>query len=191
MSKDPTPPESLPAHKRRSNWVLPVILLTVYIFFKLQAWGYARQAARLEKELDQLRPSLSAIVLSGQLEHTRRACQEISDQVRRLDLQNGRLLEHLSKLPASITLDRLENRARLKVPLRGVFSLEVGRPEPHLKIGLKIQGTLSAGVRDPESVLVRWAQSLQSDGANVRIQRLVPAPQDPTRWSFELTLEGA
>ena len=54
--------------KRRSSWALPAILLAVYIFIKLQAWGYARQAVQLEKDLNQLRPTLSAIVLSEQLE---------------------------------------------------------------------------------------------------------------------------
>ena len=176
--------------KRRSSWALPAILLAIYIFIKLQAWGYTRQAAQLEKDLNQLRPTLSAIVLSGQLENTLQACQKVSGQVRRLDLQNGQLMEQISKLPASITLDRLENRARLKVPLQGVFSLEVGRPEPRLQTGLRIHGTLASGIRDPESVLVRWAQSLQSDGVNVRIPRLVPSPQDRALWSFELYLEG-
>lgn len=177
--------------KRRSSWALPAILLAVYIFFKLQGLSYTRQAAGLEKDLNQLRPTLSAIVLSGQLERTLQACQEVSNQVRRLDLQNGRLLEQISKLPASITLDRLGTQARLKVPLQGVFSIEVGRPEPHLQTGLRIQGTLAAGIRDPESVLVQWAQSLQFDDVNVRIPRLVPSPRDPSLWSFELTLEGA
>lgn len=168
--------------KRRGSWVLPGILLAVYIFFKLQALGYTRQVVQLEKDLNQLRPTLSAIVLSGQLESTLKACQAVSGQVRRLDLQNGRLLEHLSKLPASITLEWLENRVRLNGPLW---------PEPRLQPGLKIQGTLAAGIRDPESVLVRWAQSLQSDGMSVRIPRLVPSPRDPVLWSFELYLEGA
>jgi len=177
--------------KRHARWVLPTALLTVYIFFKLQAWGYARQAKQLEAELDHLRPALSAMVLAGQLENTRRACQQISDEVRRLDLKNGRLLEQLSKLPASITLERVENRSRLKVPLQGVFSTEVGRPEPHLQTSLRIQGTLSPGIRDPESVLIRWVQSLQSAGMNARIPRLVPSPKDPALWFFELTLEGA
>lgn len=171
--------------------MLPALLLIVYLFFKFQALGYSRQAAQLDKELNQLRPALSAMVLSRQLENTRRACQGVSDQVRWLDLQNGRLLEQFSKLPASITLERVENRARLKVPLKGVFSIEAGRPEPRLQTSLRIQGTLLSGIRDPESVLVRWAQSLQSDGMSVRIQRLVPSPQDPALWFFELTLEGA
>ena len=179
------------APKQHVRWILPGILLAVYILIKLQAWSYARHAAELEKELNQLRPALSAIVLAGQLENTRKVCQEVSDQVRRLDLRNGRLLEQLSKLPASITLERLENRAHLKVPLQGVFSIEVGRPEPRLQTGLRIQGAFFSGVRDPESVLVRWVQSLQSEGMNIRIQRLAPSAQDPVLWSFELILEGA
>ena len=179
------------APKRPGRWVLLAVLLVVYIFFKLQAWSYIRQTKQLEKELDQLRPALSAMVLAEQLENTRRACQEISDQVHRLDLQNGRLLEQLSLLPASVTLERVENRARLKVPLQGAFSIEVGRPEPHLQAGLKIEGTLLPGIRNPELVLVRWAQTLQSEGRSVQIQRLVPSPRDPTVWSFELSLEGA
>lgn len=182
MSNKATPPEIPAAQKRRGSWVLPALLLIVYLFFKFQALGYSRQAAQLEKELNQLRPALSAMVLSHQLENTRRACQAVSDQVRWLDLKNGRLLGQLSKLPASITLERVENRARLKGPLL---------PEPHLQTGLRIQGTLLSGIRDPESVLVRWAQSLQSDGMSIQIQRLVPSPQDPALWSFELTLEGA
>ena len=184
MSNEAAPPPApaAPADpKRRGNWVLPALLLVVYLFFKFQALGYSRQAAQLRKDLNQLRPALSAMALSHQLENTRRACQEISDQVRRLDLQNSRLLEQLSKLPASITLERVENRAHLKGSLQ---------PAPHLQTDLRIQGTLLSGVRDPESVLVRWAQALQSDGMSVQIQRLVPSPQDPALWSFELYLEG-
>lgn len=177
--------------KRPVGWLLLVLLLIPYVFLKFQALSFARQAARMEKELDQLRPALSARVLSEQLENTRRACQEVSDQVRHLDLRNGEFLEQLSKLPASITLERIESLARLKSPLQGVFSGEVNRPEPRLQTSLKIQGVLSAGIRDPESVLARWAQSLQGDGMSVHLRRLVPSAQDPALWSFELYLEGA
>ena len=168
--------------KRRSGWLLLIFLLIPYVFLKFQALSYARQVAQMEKELDQLRPALSARVLSEQLENTRRACQEVSDQVRRLDLRNGELLEQLSKLPASITLERVENRTRLKGPLW---------PAPTLQTDLKIQGVLSAGSRDPELVLARWAQSFQGDGMSVHLRRLVPSAQDPALWSFELYLEGA
>ena len=160
--------------KRPVGWVLPAVLLIIYVFLKFQALSTTHQAAQLEKELDQLRPALSARVLSQQLENTRRACQEISDQVRRLDLRNGELLEQFSRLPASITLERVENRAELP-----------------LQTGLRIQGILSAGIRDPESVLARWARSLQGDGRSIHIQRLAPSVQDPALWSFELSLEGA
>jgi hypothetical protein len=166
-------------------------LLIPYVFLKFQALSYARQASQMEKELDQLRPALSARVLSEQLENTRRACQEVSDQVRRLDLHNGELLEQLSNLPASITLERVESRVGLKSPLQTVFSGEVTRPEPRLQTVLKIQGVLYAGIRDPEWVLARWAQSLQRDGMNVHLRRLTPSAQDPAVWSFEFYLEGA
>ncbi len=160
--------------KRPAGWLLLILLLIPYVFLKFQALSYARQAAQMGKELDQLRPALSARVLPEQMENPRRPCQEISDQVRRLDLRNGELLEQLSKLPASITLERVENRA-----------------QPHLQTGLKIQGVLSAGIRDPESVLARWVRSLQGNGMSVHIRRLVPSAQDPALWSFELYLEGA
>ena len=160
--------------KRPVGWVLPAVLLILYVFLKFQALSITRETAQLEKELDQLRPALSARVLSQQLENTRRACQEISDRVRRLDLRNGELLEQFSRLPASITLEQVENRADL-----------------NLQTGLSIQGVLSAGIRDPESVLARWAWSLQGDGMSIHIQRLVPSAQDPALWSFELYLKGA
>ncbi len=184
------PPVSPGARRKKSGWLLLILLLIPYVFLKLQAASYAKQAADLEKQLNQLRPALSARVLSEQLEGTARACKEISDQVRRLDLKNGALLEQLSRLPPSITLERVENRTRLKIPLQGVFSIEVNRPEPHLATGLTIEGTLSPGIRDPESVLARWAQSLQGEEMSVHIQKLIPAPQDPALWSFELYLEG-
>lgn len=182
MSDETPPPVSPADRKRRFGWLLLVLLLIPYVFLKFQALSYSRQVAQMEKELDQLRPALSARVLSEQMEDTRRAFQEVSDQVRRLDLRNGEFLEQLSKLPASITLERIESRAHLKGPLW---------PEPHLQTGLKIQGVLSPGIRDPESVLARWAQSLQGDGMNVHLRRLIPSAQDPALWSFELYLEGA
>ncbi|MDO8730623.1 MAG: hypothetical protein Q7J69_05550 [Candidatus Omnitrophota bacterium] len=191
MSNETPPPVAPAAPKRRSGWLLLVLLLLPYVFLKFQALSYARQAAQMEKELDQLRPALSARVLSEQLENTRRACQQVSDQVRRLDLRNGEFLEQLSNLPASITLERIESRAGLKIPLQGVFSVQANRPEPRLQTSLKVQGVLSAGIRDPEWVLARWAQSLQGDGMNVHLRRLVPSAQGPALWSFELYLEGA
>ena len=187
--QEPLAAETAP--KRRARWVLPTLLLIGYFFLKLQAWNYVQQANQLERELNELRPALSAKILSSQLERTEKACRKISGQVRQLDLQNGQLLQQLSKLPASIALERLENRTRLRVPLRGAFSVEGARPEPYLRSGLSIQGTLMPGSRDPESVLARWAQSLQSDGMTVQVRRLIPVPRNPAARSFELYLEGS
>ena len=175
---------------RRSGWALPAVLLVIYLLIKLQAWGYARHAHELEAELNRLRPALSARVLAQQLERAQQACAEITQLVRRLDLKNGALLEQLSHLPPSITLTRLENRARLKIPLQEIFTAP-GQPAPHLQAGLRIQGTIQAGVRDPESVLVRWAESIQGWGNSVKIRKLSPSPRDPDFWTFEMVLEEA
>ena len=188
MAPDSKDPPELLRKPRRAGWVLPVFLLTVYLFIKLQAWGYARQAKHLEQELNRLRPALSAMVLSEQLKKTQEACAKISDQVRRLDLRNGRLLDLLSRLPPSITLDHLENRARLNVPLHQIFS-GVSSEAP-LQTDLWIEGKLLPGIRNPERVLVRWAKSLQTAGVNAQIQRLIPSPQDADVWLFELRLGG-
>lgn len=153
--------------------MLPGLLLIPYLFLKFQGLGCAREAKRLEQEMEKLRPALSAMVLSEQLEKTKQVCAEISAQVGRLDLRNGRLLEHLSRLPASITLDRVENRARLKDPLH---------------TDLWMEGQLLPGIRDPEGVLVRWAQTLQTEGAQAQIRRLTPSPGDQSVWLFELRL---
>lgn len=174
---------------RRTSWVLPAFLLTIYLLIKLQAWGYARQANQLERELNRLRPALSAMVLSEQLKKTQEVCAKISDQVRRLDLQNNRLLELLSGLPPSLTLDRLENRARLNVPLHRLFS---GVPsEVPLQADLRIEGRLLPGNRNPEWVLVHWAESFRAAGIAAQIRRLVPSPQDADVWLFELRLGGS
>ena len=177
-----------PTGQRRSGWLLLVILLIPYLLIKLQAWGYARQAQQLDQEMNRIRPALSAMVLSEQLKKTQEACEKISGQVRRLDLRNGRLLELLSGLPPSITLTRLENRARLNVPLHQIFSGV--SPEESLRTDLWMEGSLLPGIRSPEGVLVRWAESLRTSGLDVQIRRLAPSPQDAEVWLFELRLGG-
>ncbi|GEM_PF-3329716 len=189
MSDGTEDPVAPPAQKRPAGGVLLLLLLIPYLFLKFQALGYARETKRLEQELDKLRPALSAMVLSEQLKKTEQVCAEISAQVRRLDLRNGRLLDQLSRLPASITLDEVENRARLKVPLGRLFSTE-SQSEAPLQVDLWMQGRLLPGIRDPEGVLVRWAQSLQTEGTQVQIRRLTPSPGDQSVWLFELRLVG-
>jgi len=174
--------------QRRSGWVLLVALLIPYLLIKLQAWSCANQAKQLEQELNRLRPALSAMVLSEQLKKTQSACAEITVQVRRMDLKNARLLEQLSHLPPSITLNRLENRARLKVPLHQLFSGAAS--EAPLQADLWMEGALLPGIRNPELVLVRWAQSLQVSGMEISIRRLAPSPRTPDIWLFELNLKG-
>ena len=178
-----------PPRQRRSGWVLLVVLLIPYLFIKFQAWGCINQVKQLDQELNRLRPGLSAIVLSEQLTRTKQVCEQITVQVRGLGLKNGLLLEQLSHLPPSITLNRLENRSRLKVPLHQLFSGEASGAS--LQTDLRMDGTLLPGIRDPESVLVRWAESLQNSGLEVSIRRLAPSPGNPHEWLFQLTLKAA
>ena len=156
---------------RRTGWILPGILLGVYLVLKLLAWGCARQVSDLERQMSELRPALSAKVLYEQLEGTRRACIQISDQIRQMGLDKTRLMEELSHLPASITIEKLEVR----------------RPPK----GLRIDGTVLPGIRSPESVLVPWAQKVGVADKRVTIRKLVPLPQTPGSWRFELQVEDA
>ena len=176
--------------RRPAGWVLLVLLLIPYLFLKSQGLGYAREAKRLEQELDKLRPALSAMVLSEQLKKTEQACADIPTRLRRLDLGNVRLLERLSRLPPSITLDRLETKARLKVPLDQLFSPESQAGSP-IQVDLRMEGRLLPGIRDPEGLLARWAESLRTDGVEAQIRRLTPSSEDQSVWLFELRLVGS
>lgn len=150
----------------RSRWFLPSILLGIYLFLKLQGWIYARGAADLERQLKEIRPALSAQVQREQLEKTRQACQQASEQVGQIHLDGAKLLQWFSEhLPASITVRRIHLRA--------------GR-------GLVIEGILFPGVRSPESVIVPWAQKLQILQPNLRIREMAPFSEMPGAWSFEL-----
>lgn len=179
------------ARKLRPGWVLGGILLAVYLGIKLQGWGYARQAASLERQIEELRPGLSAIVLSEQLENTRRACEEIGVRVRQLDLKTGRLVSELSELPASITLTKVELRSRLSLPVPGTLSVPAEGPGVRSQHGIRIQGTLLPGARDPETVLVQWAHTLREEGGRVFIQKLAPSFETPGLWEFDLEVGDA
>ena len=179
------------AHRVKVSWILGGILLTVYAAIKLLGWSCARQAVVLERQLEELRPGLSAIVLSEQLENTRRACEEAASRVRHLDRKNSRLFVELSNLPASITLTKVEMRSRLTLPVRGTFSVTVEGLGVRSHHGTRIQGTLLPGVRDPETVIVQWVQTLQRQGGKVMIQRLAPSFQTPGLWEFDLEVQDA
>ncbi len=158
---------------KHSGWILPGILIGFYLVIKLQGWAAAQEVKSLERQLAEIRPGLSAIVLAEQLENTKRACEEVASRVRRLDLQNGQLLARIFGLPASITLSKVEMRSRL--------SLRVTR----------IQGTLLPGAREPETVLVQWVEPLRRQGAKVVIQKLSLSFETPGVWEFDLEVEDA
>lgn len=179
------------ARRVKPSGVLGGILLAVYIAIKLQGWGYARQAMSLQRQLEELRPGLSAIVLAEQLEKTRRACEEVASRTRQLGLKTSRLFTRLSNLPASITLTDLELRSRLSLPVPGTFSISAGGPGVRSAHDTRIRGTLLPGARDPEGVLVRWAQTLRSNGGSVVIQKLAPSFETPGLWEFDLEIRDA
>lgn len=179
------------ARRIKPSWILGGILLAVYIAIKLQAWGYARQVMSLERQLEELRPGLSSIVLAEQMENTRRACEEVTARVQRLDMETARLFGRLSHLPASITLTKLEMRSKLSLPTPGTFSVAPVGPGVRSQHSTRLQGTLLPGLRDPETVLVRWAQTLQGEAGSVVIQKLAPSFETPGLWEFDLEVGDA
>ena len=158
--------------RRRMGWVLPAFLLAVYLLLKLQGWGYARSAKNLERQLDEIRPSLAAIVLTEQLESSRQAYLKLSDQLQKSDLQGTRVLERLSALPASVTLERLEIHSR---PNRRIL----------------LVGSFFPGPRNPEQLLVWWAQKVKSPTAAVSIRKLAPLSGSDGGWVFEVEVQDA
>ncbi len=145
--------------------LLPLVLLGIYIFLKLQGWGYAFHAQRLEKELGELRPVLGQIIQAEQIESQGFLFQRIFDRVARLDIDGGRFLTRLSQeFPSEITLEKLQiNPAELD-----------------------LQGTLRPGILGPEEILYPWASRLRSDWPLVKIQSLYPDPQTPELWHFQV-----
>lgn len=159
--------------KRPVGWVLPAVLLVlgIYVIFKLQGWAYARQAQHLQRQLDGLRPALSAKVAQEQAELLRDRYRQALGQLGQADVRGGWLLQEISKnLPVSITLERIERRTPRS---------------------LRAQGTCVPGIRPPEAVLVLWAQKLRREGLHVRIHRLVPSARGSGMWTFEVQVEDA
>lgn len=152
--------------KKPSRWFLPSILLGIYLFLKLQGWLYARGAADLERQLDEVRPALSTKALYEQLDLTHQIAVQAAQKVWGMDIRAERLLRWFSEqVPASITL------RRVRVSAEG---------------GLQIEGTLLPGTRDPEAVLVRWAQRLQQIQPRVRIWGFSPSMEREGVWNFQL-----
>ncbi len=152
--------------KKPARWVLPSILLGIYLFLKLQGFLYARAAAGLERQLDELRPALSTKALYEQLDLTRQAYTQASEKIGRMDLKGDELLRWLSEhLPASMTLSRV-------------------RLNPDRE--LQMEGVLLPGVRDPEAVLVGWARQLQKIRPRVRVLSFSPSVELDGAWNFQL-----
>lgn len=153
-------------NQKNSRWLLPSILLGIYLFLKLQGWMYARGVADLERQLDPLRPALSTKALYDQLEITRQAMVQASEKVQQMNLPGARLLQWLSKhLPASMTLRRVQLSSDLQ---------------------LRVEGTFLSGARDPELTLVEWAQQLQSACPRIRIASFAPSAETSGAWDFQL-----
>lgn len=157
----------MPERTRRSGWILPAILLGVYLLIKVQGWAFAYEAGILQRQLDELRPALSAMALAEQLKIALKAYEEGIRQIRRQHLPGPILLKDLTHLPASMVLERVELSPRT----------------------LRIRGTFLAGIRPPEKVLVPWAERLRSLGPALRIRKIAPSPEEPGRWQFELQVE--
>ena len=168
-------PDSLPAagsaappKAQKSGWVLFAVLLGVYLLIKIQGWAFAYGARTLQRQLEELRPALSAMALSEQLKGTIRSYEEGVRQIRQRHLAGADLLKDFSRLPSSFVLDQVELR-----------------PDT-----LRISGNLLAGSRAPEAALVVWAGTLSEWGSRIRIRKIVPFPEEPGRWQFELQVES-
>ena len=156
--------------RRPSRWILPAILIGIYLFLKLQGWMYSRRVMDLERQLDELRPALSAKVLLEQMESTRSALGQVIEKTERSDLNGSELLQQISRrLPPSVTLRRLQIRTDRE---------------------FQMQGVCLPGVRSPEQLVVALAQKLQAIRPGIRIQEIFPSAQIPGGWEFELRAEG-
>ncbi|MBI3333030.1 MAG: hypothetical protein HYZ93_02940 [Candidatus Omnitrophica bacterium] len=154
---------------RPIGWTLVWILIGVYFLIKLQGWNYGMRVQGLERQMEGLRSGLSSIILYKQMESNYQICSQALGQIRGSDLGGGRLLEQLSReTPPSVTVERLALDARS---------------------ALTIQGSLWAGIRDPEGPMVQWVSRLRAGGVPVRIRGLTLDAQRPEVWHFELVSE--
>ncbi len=151
--------------KKPGRWVLPAVLLGVYLFLKLQGWSYGFRANSLEQQLEQIRPVLSAIVLAEQMESVRRAYAELCDKAGRLDIKGSRFLQQLSRSqPAVVTIERIEVT-----------------PEE-----IQVHGILRSGIQSPEEILSRWNRRMGESWREVQVQGLAPDSQAEGAWRFQL-----
>ncbi len=155
---------------RKAGWIVALILLGLYLFLKLQGWWFASHVRELEQKLEGLRPTLSAIVLSEQLQANQQVLTRACDEVSQLDLGGRRLLEQLSQqVPASVAIQTVEVRQK----------------------NLRIQGTCLPGVRSAEAVVNLLSKQLEKHWPNAQVVHLVPDKEVRGLWRFDLKAEGA
>ena len=160
---DPSPPKP-------AGWILPLVLLGIYLFLKLQGWNYEFRAMEMEKQLERLRPTLSAIVLSEQLEATKEELTQLLDKVENLALEPNPFLQQLSKnLPGEITLEKME----------------IG-PE-----GIQVKGILRPEARSAGEVLALWTEKWEERWHPVQVQDLTQDLKTPEIWHFQLRTQKA
>ena len=171
----PAPTENLAPSGKGSRrlpvgWTVAIGFFVVWFFLQVAGWWYVFRVHALERKLEGLRPTLSAIALSKQLQETYQASLQAFEEIRKLDFPgNDLLLATLSKrLAPSVTLERIE-----------VDSLR----------GIRIWGNSIPGIRESEESLVPLFRGLQESGYSVRVKDLSPHPKEPGVWRFELKLE--
>lgn len=147
-----------------------MFLLGTYALLKASGWWYELQVDLLEGQLEELRPTLSAIARHEYLENTLQPYVKTAHQLQQLHIKGEGLLERLSKtLPPSLAIHELEWKS----------------PAVFL-----IRGSCLAGTREPEAVLTLWAERLRVDGYGGGTLKLAPDQKSSGVWYFELNSEG-
>ena len=161
--------EAAPKRRWPLGWIFVLILVGLYGGLKLQGWRYGLQSSQLERQLDDLRPALSQIILYEQKKKMLEAYGEALNEIQQLDLGGRELLEQLSRqVPDWMTLRKLTARSGMS---------------------LRIEGTCMPDPRDPEGALLSWAQRLQGMGYAVKVEQFFPIAKLPGTWRFELRAE--
>lgn len=160
----------LSGKRRPGGWLL-AILLAAYFLLKFQAWFYSRGARDLEKELDSLRPALSASALQEHLQSNRQEYIRVFDQIRRKRVPAEAMFRHFSRtLPPSVSLTQCS--------LISVSEFSV-------------TGDFYPGIREPEEALISWLAPFQSDSMRIWIRSIGPLSDGSGRWRFEIEVKNA
>ena len=157
--------------KRRSGGWLLGLLLLAYFILKIQSFVYSRATHDLEKELNALRPALSAAALQEHLQSNREVYRNVFEQIRRKRVPAERLFSHFSEtLPVSVTIREYT-----------FFSSS----------DLAISGDFYPGAREPEEALITWLQPFQMALMRIQIRSAYPISDGSGRWQFEIEVKNA